>query len=532
MNSGPRGGKRRRLIIEKGLEIRSIDPDELLRRTHDAVATAFDLILDDEVRLTEEGRGDEIFLGRWLTDEVGRPRRLTPGLRQRILAALDGVLRSYLDGAEVPEIVHVQALASMSVIEETAVDRTKLLRGYHPRAQLLGPLTAVLLSAGDRLPPLGAWSFSTHAGVTGEDAEAYGTHKEPGRGACERLLCLDVVGGDSRAAVAMMPMVTGTRDDPASPLCTADRRTRFEQLESFGIPPPSAQVEHVQPLMELAAASRRLLLQAFERGSGVLNTAGIRRGPTLSSIPQWALVGPLAYGPYAFPADLTAKRYWPGTDLAALRAASASQIPMLALAFDSATLDAGEVAGIERMVLQGPMWAGTGLAQILSSAGRLDQVQGLHQEPASALAALTDQPQAQLLGVEFDPAIESALTLGRGLLLASESGRPGHASLLLHTSLARDDAKTPTGTLAWTSNVDLLKPQARSAAIIQAQLHRRALRKTPPLGDCVNRPFRSFELHKIKTGDHATRCYVRLLAMLANLGIVGESRVGQAFYRA
>jgi hypothetical protein len=532
VRSNPAGGKRRKLICEQDLDVEDIDVEDLVALGRDVVGAAFDLLLDDEVRLWSEGRPQAIFLGRWLTDAGGRPRRASEMLRARLTAAVEAALRSYMSGGGVPEITQVQALAAISRIDGAPVDRTRLLSGLHPRAQLLAPIAAVLLSLADRLPPLGAWSFSTHAGPAGDEAAAYGTHKQPGAAASERLLTLDVLGGDARAVVAMSPIVTGTRDDPQSALCTSERRDGFAALVGFDVAPPSAPADHLQPLLELANAARRLLLDAAEhraaplRGFGGLDVARLRQ-----SLPAWALAGPFSYGPYTPPADLHAARYWPGTDAAALQAASARRIPMLALAFDSATVDTGGVPGLERMVLASRMWAGTQLAEILSSAGRVEVVPELRQEPAAALATLNDWPEARLLGVEFEPAIESALTLAAGLRLAT-AGDPHAASLLLHSSLAREDARTPTGTLAWTSNVDLNDPGHRRAAIVQAQLHRRALRPRPPLGACIARTFRAFDVHRIKTGEHATRCYLRLVAMLANLVIVGEGRSSQALSAA
>jgi hypothetical protein len=512
------------------LSTAGVDERAAIERARRLIGVAFDLLLEDEIELTKSGHGDEIFLGRWLTDRAGRERQSKDDLRERLQAVLEAILSSYFAHEQfVPEIVHVQALAGATRVNGKAVERTTLVpRDGAPRAQLLVPLLAALLSAEGRLPPLGAWGFSVHPGPTGEDADAYGVHKEPGRGPSERLLSLEVLGGDARAAVAMLNLVTGMRDAAEALEHDPVRRARAaEALAPYDIEPPSTPLEHLTILFRIISATRDLLDRAVARGSRELERAGIRATTMLDlGVPRWATLGPLAYGPQRDRGDLSAPRYWAGTDPAALSAARDRGILLLALAFDSATVDSGEVPGIDRLVLGGSSVSGRELAELLSSETRQQVLPTLNQLPPSQLRALEQHKLADRLEIRIDPGAVTAATLPSGhVFLSDRGGQPMPARLVLQSARSGAD---PAGTLAWTTNVDLSKSKAIDQAIVMSSLHRLALSPAPPLGGCSARMHRTFELHDIKTGKYATRCYLRVLAMLANLVLVGEGRSAQA----
>lgn len=515
-------------MTDAALSTDDVEPSEAVSRASRLVGVAFDLLLEDETTLTQAGRSEEIALGRWLTRASGTPRQSAADLRLRLQATVEAMVRSYFvdDRKVVPEIVHVQALAAVTLIDGRPVERTTLLRGWAPRAQLLVPLVAALLSAEDRLPPLGAWGFSSHADLTGEDADAYGVHKEPGLHASERLLSLDVLGGDARAAVAMLNLVTGMRD--AGDALQHDPRRRAEAcaaLAPFGIAPPSDPADHLAILLGIARATHDLLNRAAQRRSRVLRLADISASRLCDlAVPTWATAGQLRWGPHRGRSDLRAPQYWPGTDSSALQAATAARLPLLALAFDSATIDGGEVPGLERLVLGERMLAGRQLAELLRSAAR-DELPSVRGEPPAALRALSGHRLAARLALDIDPETTAALTLARGrVVLSDPHGAPTPAAMVLQSV----NGPPPAGTLAWASNASLALPDARNQAIIVSALHRRALAPGPPLGECSKRLYKVFALHEIKSGSYSTRCYLRVLAMLANLVLVAEGRAAQA----
>jgi hypothetical protein len=519
----------RKLVTDAPLDLELVDVEAAVSRARWCTGIAFDLLLEDELALLAAGEKNKIFLGLWLSTKAGIPRRSAPALRKRLQAVVAGVVRSSLEAKVVPEIAHVQALAAIALDENgEPLDRTHLLQ-WSPRAQLLVPLVAALLSLDGRLPALGAWAFSTHGDQCGEGAEAYGTDKQPGQHACERLLTLDVTGGDAHGAVAMIPMVTGTRDDAS--VCSPKRLEEAQrELIAFAMEPPSTPADHLEPLFAFVRAVRDLVVRAIGRGSRALRLAEISARKLLDSgVPSLATLGPLSYGPLVGPGDLHAPRYWAGTDAAALRAANRHQVPLLALAFDSGTLDGGEIPGLERLVLNKQMLAGRDLAEMLSSPTRLDELPALDEPPAAALDGLSDHSLAARLGIQFDHATETALTLPSGhAVLGARGNRPMSTALLLHSTLSGQNPQTPTGTLAWTTNFDLNEFRSRDRSIIIAKLHRLTLQPVPPLGDCTARLFRTYPLHGLKPGAYKTRCYLRVVAMMANLVVIGEGRSTQA----
>ena len=244
------------------------------------------------------------------------------------------------------------------------------------------------------------------------------------------------------------------------------------------------------------------------------------------NVPRWATLGPLAYGPHCGRGDLTAPRYWAGTDPAALNAAHAHGIPLLALAFDSATVDSGDVPGIERLVIGGSMVSGRQLAELLSSESRQRVLPALSQLSGGDLRALEQHELAERLEICMDPRAVIAATLPSGhVFLRDRRGRLRRTALVVQSARSGDAL---AGTLVWTTNVNLRKAKAVDLAIVMSSLHRLALSPAPPLGGCSTRMHKAFELHDIKTGKHATRCYLRVLAMLGNLVLVGEGRSAQA----
>lgn len=443
---------------------------------------------------------------------------LTGPHAERIVAGVHRAVRAAVVLRHEPSF-HAGLFTTLKGLETvTGVHRSHILDDVGPDAQLLPALLAAGFAAYGVLGPFSTYLLFEHSADAGRGSNVYGVHHEPKRAALSRIMSVAAVGPDAIVSVTAHALVTGMRDDPA--VAESDRlAAAVEVMAHWDAEPPASLADHLAIHVNLLARARRVLRGGVDHPSAASRKARITPQHAMRlGLPSWLLGSPMQVGPRAHRLHGTAGRpVMPGLDAEMLATARAAGMRPL-------FWTAGGLPGTTETPASGLVYFERGRAclvgdPLMEALLALDKraVPSMHElGPEMTLAA----EMARKAGIGLDPSARYAV-VARGLALGN-SGAAMPVGMILRQTLDR--------TIAWTTTVDLGNAELRAQAAVIAELHVRTLER-PELRGCLNRYASDHELHRAQASSYRTRTALRIITMLANLGIVGVNRSWQAGHR-